>query len=76
MATESRAASRQALNRRETESLIGSDKVEGIAVYRADGTKIGRIQRVMIDKVSGKVGYAVMSFGGFMGIGENYYPLP
>ena len=76
MATESRAASRQALTRRETVSLTRSDKVEGTAVYRADGTKIGRIQRVMIDKVSGKVGYAVMSFGGFMGIGENYYPLP
>ena len=30
----------------------------------------------MIDKVSGKVAYAVMSFGGFMGIGEDYYPLP
>ena len=73
---ESRAASRQALNRRETVSLIGSDKVEGTAVYRADGTKIGQIERVMIDKISGKVGYAVMSFGGFMGIGENYYPLP
>jgi hypothetical protein len=30
----------------------------------------------MIDKLSGKVAYAVMSFGGFMGIGEEYYPLP
>jgi len=30
----------------------------------------------MIDKISGKVAYAVMSFGGFMGIGEDYYPLP
>jgi hypothetical protein len=69
-------ASRQALDRNETVSLIGSDKVEGTAVYRADGSKVGRIERVMIEKVSGKVGYAVMSFGGFLGIGENYYPLP
>ena len=30
----------------------------------------------MIDKISGKVAYAVMSFGGFMGIGEDYYPVP
>jgi hypothetical protein len=30
----------------------------------------------MIGKQSGKVGYAVMSFGGFLGIGEEYYPLP
>ena len=62
--------------RRETVSLIGSDKVEGTAVYGSDGNKIGNIERVMIDKISGKVAYAVLSFGGFMGIGEDYYPLP
>jgi hypothetical protein len=61
---------------RETHSLIGSDKVEGTAVYRSNGEKVGQIARVMIDKVSGKVAYAVMSFGGFMGIGEDYHPLP
>src|SRR6516165_4172877 len=61
---------------RETYSLIGSDKVEGTAVYRSNGEKVGRVERVMIDKISGKVAYAVMSFGGFMGIGEDYYPLP
>ncbi len=61
---------------RETPSLIGSDKVEGTAVYRSNGEKVGTIERVMIDKISGKVAYAVMSFGGFMGIGQDYYPLP
>src|ERR1700745_3116421 len=61
---------------KETYSLIGSDKVEGTAVYRSNGEKVGRIERVMIDKINGKVAYAVMSFGGFMGIGEDYYPLP
>lgn len=60
----------------ETISLIGSDKVEGTAVYGRDDKKIGSVQRVMIDKVSGKVAYAVISFGGFLGIGEDYYPLP
>jgi hypothetical protein len=60
----------------ETTSLIGSDKVEGTAVYGADGQKIGKIERVMLDKVSGKVAYAVLSFGGFMGMGEEYYPVP
>jgi hypothetical protein len=62
--------------RRETVSLIGSDKVEGTAVYGADDRKIGSVQRVMIDKMSGKVAYAVMSFGGFLGMGEDYYPMP
>jgi hypothetical protein len=61
---------------RETISLIGSDKVEGTAVYGPDNTKIGSIERVMIDKVSGKVSYAVLSFGGFLGIGDDHYPLP
>ncbi|MFL6799681.1 MAG: PRC-barrel domain-containing protein [Xanthobacteraceae bacterium] len=64
------------LERRETFNLIGSDKVEGTAVYRSNGDHVGQIERVMIDKLSGKVAYAVMSFGGFMGIGEDYYPLP
>jgi hypothetical protein len=61
---------------RETGSLIGSGKVEGTAVYGADDTKIGSIERVMIDKVTGKVSYAVLSFGGFLGIGDDHYPLP
>jgi len=61
---------------RETPSLIASDKVEGTPVYRWNGDKVGTVERVMIDKISGKVAYAVMSFGGFMGIGQDYYPLP
>jgi hypothetical protein len=61
---------------RETASLIGSDKVEGTAVYGPDDAKIGSIERVMIDKKSGRVSYAVLSFGGFLGIGDDHYPLP
>jgi hypothetical protein len=64
------------LSKRETGGLIGSDKVEGTAVYRSDGDRIGTIDRVMIDKLSGKVAYAVMSFGGFLGIGNDHYPIP
>jgi hypothetical protein len=61
---------------RETGSLIGSDKVEGTAVYGRNNEKIGEIERVMIEKASGRVSYAVLSFGGFLGIGDDYYPLP
>jgi len=57
-------------------SLIPSDRVEGTAVRRSNGEKIGEIKRVMIDKASGKVAYAVMRFGGFLGMGEKYHPLP
>ena len=63
-------------NRRETGNLIGSDKVEGTAVYGADERKIGSVKRVMIDKISGKAEYVVVSFGGFLGMGEDYYPMP
>ncbi len=61
---------------RETAELIGSDKVEGTDVRRPNGDQIWTIRRVMINKRSGKVEYAVMSFGGFLGVGEDYYPVP
>jgi hypothetical protein len=61
---------------RETERLIASDKVESTPVRRPNGDKIGTIQRVMIDKRTGRVGYAVMTFGGFLGLGADYYALP
>ena len=61
---------------RETAGLIGSDKVEGTNVYDAKGEKMGSIERVMIEKHSGQVAYAVLSFGGFLGIGTDYYPIP
>ncbi|WP_246206338.1 PRC-barrel domain-containing protein [Propylenella binzhouense] len=56
--------------------LIASDRVEGTAVLRRDGERIGTIERVMIDKMSGRVAYAVMAFGGFLGLGERYFTLP
>jgi hypothetical protein len=61
---------------RETAGLIGSDKVEGTTVYDAHGEKIGSIERVMIDKRSGQVAYAVLRFGGFLSLGSDYYPIP
>jgi len=66
----------ETLSKRETLGLIGSDKVEGTAVYRSNGDRIGTIDRVMIDKLNGRVAYAVMSFGGFLGIGDDHYPVP
>jgi hypothetical protein len=73
---EANMATKQRTDTRETADLIASDKVEGTEVYRSNGDHIGEIERVMIEKRSGKVAYAVMSFGGFMGMGEDYYPLP
>jgi hypothetical protein len=60
----------------DSHSLIASDKVEGTKVRRPNGETLGEIMRVMIEKKSGQVAYAVMSFGGFLGIGSDFYPLP
>ena len=57
-------------------SLIDSSRVNGTDVYGADREKIGHIDHLMIDKLSGNVAYAVMNFGGFLGIGEDHQPLP
>jgi hypothetical protein len=60
----------------ETGSLIASNKVEGTAVYNTRGERLGDVYNFMVDKRSGHVEYAVMSFGGFLGMGESYHPLP
>jgi len=62
--------------RDETPSLISADKVEGTSVYNQEGEKLGNVEDIMIDKRSGRVAYAVLSFGGFLGMGEKHHPLP
>jgi sporulation protein YlmC with PRC-barrel domain len=56
--------------------VISSDKVEGTSVYNISGEKLGSIDDLMIDKLSGQVCYAVLEFGGFLGIGSDRYPIP
>lgn len=56
--------------------IIAADRVEGTSVYDTAGHKVGTVAHVMIDKVSGNVCYVVMSFGGFLGMGDRYHPLP
>ncbi len=57
-------------------NLIDSNRVNGTYVYGADRQQVGHIDHLMIDKVSGNVAYAVMNFGGFLGMGEERQPLP
>jgi hypothetical protein len=61
---------------RKSHRLIASDRVEGTPVRRPGGGKIGTVQRLMIDKVSGNVAYAVLCFGGFLGMGRKHLPIP
>jgi len=56
--------------------LIAGNQVAGTAVYNPQGERLGSIDDVMIDKISGRIAYAVLSFGGFLGIGDTHYPLP
>lgn len=56
--------------------LIAASKVNGTTVYNRAGEKLGSVYDVMLDKLSGKAEYAIMSFGGFLGIGDSYHPLP
>ncbi|MEF9965319.1 MAG: PRC-barrel domain-containing protein [Comamonas sp.] len=57
-------------------SVISSDKVQGTKVYNPNGDKLGSVESLLLDKLSGKVRYAVMEFGGFLGLGTDVYPLP
>ena len=57
-------------------SLISGKKFEGTTVFNLAGEKVGTVDDIMIDKVSGRAIYAVMSFGGFLGMGEKFHPIP
>ena len=75
MNTQSEGPTAEVIARR-SHRLIASDRVEGTPVRRPSGERIGTVQRLMIDKVSGNVAYAVLSFGGFLGMGRKHLPIP
>jgi uncharacterized protein YodC (DUF2158 family) len=56
--------------------LVSSEDVQGVTVYGSGNESIGRIEHLLIEKVSGRVVYAVMSFGGFLGLAHSHYPIP
>ena len=57
-------------------NLISSEDIEGAKVCDPNGNRIGEIDHLLIDKDSGNVRYAIMSFGGFLGLGHSHYPVP
>jgi sporulation protein YlmC with PRC-barrel domain len=71
-----RARTSKSVEKDETTDLIASNKVEGTAVYNRQGEKLGEVYNFMVGKRSGEVAYAIMSFGGFLGIGQKYHSLP
>jgi len=66
----------QNIERTKTPDTISSEKVDGTAVYGRDGDQIGSVHHLMIGKLDGMVRHAIVSFGGFLGMGEDYFPLP
>ena len=56
--------------------LILSSRVVGTPVYDRAGNRLGHVDDLSIEKVSGRTVYASMSFGGFLGIGEKFHPVP
>ena len=56
--------------------LMGADTLIGNDVFNRDGEDLGDIKEIMLDMRSGRIAYAVMSFGGFMGVGEKLFAVP
>jgi len=57
-------------------TAILASKVKGTTVYNNAGDKIGTVEDVVLDKTSNQIMFAALGFGGLMGIGEKYYPVP
>ena len=57
-------------------ALMGANTLLGNDVYNTDAEDLGDIKEIMIDMASGKVAYAVLSFGGVMGLGEKLFAVP
>lgn len=57
-------------------TIVETSKVPGTSVYGASREFIGEVDDLIVDTVSGKVRYAVLSFGGFLGLGKSSYVIP
>lgn len=57
-------------------NIISSSEVTGKRVENLEGKHIGEIQDIMIEPHSGSIAYAVLSFGGFLGIGDKHFAIP
>ena len=57
-------------------SAILASKVKGTTVYNETGDKIGTVEDIVLDKESNQILFAALGFGGVLGLGEKYYPVP
>ncbi|HAQ34054.1 MAG: photosystem reaction center subunit H [Maricaulis sp.] len=59
-----------------TNFLLSSSSISGDSVVNSGGDDLGHVKDLMVDPVTGKVDYAVLSFGGFLGMGDKYFAVP
>ena len=57
-------------------SAIRASRTIGTSVYNTQGEKIGKVEDVVLDKLDNSILFAVVGFGGFLGMGEKYHPVP
>ena len=57
-------------------TAILASKVRGTPVYNDTGDKIGTVEDIVLDKQSNQILFAALGFGGVLGMGEKYYPVP
>lgn len=61
---------------KETRRVLSASTLIGDSVENAQGEKLGKLEEIMLDLQSGRIAYAVLSFGGFLGLGEKLFALP
>lgn len=61
---------------RESSIVKANKEVVGRKVINLQGEDLGKVEEVMIDSVPGRVAYAVLSFGGFLGMGDKLFAVP
>lgn len=57
-------------------NIVNCDDVVGVTVKNAQDEDLGKVEAIMLDKMSGKVAYVVLSYGGFLGMGDKLFALP
>lgn len=57
-------------------TAIRASRTIGTTVYNTQGDKIGKVEDVVLDKSDNSILFAVVGFGGFLGMGEKYHPVP
>src|SRR5690625_7035975 len=59
-----------------TYGMLSASTINGTNVENEEGQNLGHIKDLMIDTTTGEIKYAVLSFGGFLGIGDKYFAVP